>query len=133
MRKAEKITLVLIVIAIFYLSSIFIINAFVKESVITEYISALIFVVFLSGLFIFFGHLIIKKETYIRSQKIFLILFLIIVGVIDVILIIIAIVSGLWIYYPIIGIFTCISLAAFSSIISVIELRISKKKAFSKL
>ena len=62
-----------------------------------------------------------------RNQKIVLLLLLLIIGFIDIILLIIAPVSGLWIYYPILGIFNSISLGIFVYFLGIIELKSSKK------
>jgi len=62
-----------------------------------------------------------------RNQKIVLLLLLLIIGFIDIILLIIATVSVLWIYYPILGIFNTISLDIFVYFLGIVELKSSKK------
>ena len=130
MKKADKFSLVLILILIFYFISMFILNTFVKDQELTDLFANFTFVIFLTGFFSFYGYLTIKAKKYTRNQRIFLLLHLIIIGCIDIILLIIAMVSGLWIYYPILGIYNSISLATFAISLVIIESKSSKKRFF---
>ena len=127
MKKAQKYTFFFILIEIISISSLLILNIFVKDQEMIDFFANCIIAIVLIGIFSFLGYLIIKTEKYMRNQKIFLLLFLIIIGLIDIILLIIALVSGLWIYFPILGIYNSISLGTFVIVIGIIDLKSSKK------
>ena len=126
MEKADKYSLFLLLILVGYLSSSFILNAFVKNSELADLFAILTFMITLTCVFSFVGYLIIKSKKYTRNQRIFLFLFLIFIWFIDFILLIIAAVSGLWIYYPILGIYNSISLATFVMFLVIIGSKSSK-------
>lgn len=126
MEKADKFSLVLIIILIVYVCLSFIFNIFVKDPKLADFFAILTFMIILTCFFIFVGYLIIKKKKYARNQRIFLLLLLVIIGFIDIFLLIIATISGLTIYGFILGIFNSISLAMFAIIAVIIESKSSK-------
>jgi hypothetical protein len=131
MKKADKFSLVFILFLIFYLSSMFILNTFVIDQELNDLFANFTFMIFLTGVFSFFGYLIIKAKKYTRNQRIFLLFLLIIFGFIDIILFLIATVSGLTIHYAILGIYNSISLGTFCIVVGIIESKSSKKRFFS--
>ena len=132
MKKADKYSLVFLFIVIIYYSSFVIFNLFVKDDELIDLFAFYTLLIVLTFVFSFFGYLTIKTIKYTRNQRIFLLLLLIIIGFIDIILLIIATVSGLWIYYLILGIFTSISLGTFCIVLGIIEWKSSKKRFFIK-
>lgn len=126
MEKADKYSLVLLLILIVYLSSSFIFNTFVKDPELADSFAIFAFIICLTCVFSFVGYLIIKKKKYTRNQRIFLLLFLLIIGFIDFILFIIVMISGIMIYGFILGIYNSISLGTFVIIIVIIESKSSK-------
>ncbi|MFX0106168.1 MAG: hypothetical protein ACFE75_11845 [Candidatus Hodarchaeota archaeon] len=95
-----------------------------------DFLASFTLLIIITGVFSFIGYSTIKTKRYKRNQKIFLLLLLIIIGFIDIILLIISMVSGLMLYGFILGIYNSISLATFCIILSIIELKSSKKRFF---
>lgn len=126
MKKADKFSLVLLLILIVYSCLSFLFNTFVKDPKLADFFIILTFMIILTCFFSFVGYLIIKTKKYARNQRIFLLLLLLIIGFIDILLLIIATISGLTIYGFILGIFNSISLATFAIIAVIIESKSSK-------
>ena len=126
MEKADKYSLILLLLLIVYTCSIFIFNTFVKDPKLVDYFAIFTFVLILTCSFSFVGFLIAKTKKYTRNQKIFILIFLLIIGFIDIILLIFAMISGLTTYGFILGIFNSISLATFAIVIVIIGLKSSK-------
>jgi len=114
------------IILLIYFSSFVIFNIYVKDYELLDIFSNFMFFIILTFVLVFFGYLIIQRKQYTRKQRILLVLFLLIIGFIDLILLFIAHFSDLWIYYPILGI--CNSIGFFILIIIwiFIELKSSK-------
>ena len=126
MKKVKMIQFVPFIILLIYFSSFVIFNIYVKDYELLDIFSNFMFFIILTFVLVFFGYLIIQRKQYTRKQRILLVLFLLIIGFIDLILLFIAHFSDLWIYYPILGI--CNSIGFFILIIIwiFIELKSSK-------
>jgi len=126
MKKLKMIQFVPFIILLIYFSSFVIFNIYVKDYELLDILSNFMFFIILTFVLVFFGYLIIQRKQYTRKQRILLVLFLLIIGFIDLILLFIAHFSDLWIYYPILGI--CNSIGFFILIIIwiFIELKSSK-------
>ena len=121
MEKADKYSLFLLLLLIVYTCSIFIFNTFVKDPKLADSLAIFTFVIILTCIFSFVGFLIAKTKKYTRNQKIFILIFLLIIGFIDIILLFIATISGLIIWGFILGIFNSISLATFTIVIVILQ------------
>ncbi|MFX0049601.1 MAG: hypothetical protein ACFE8G_15820 [Candidatus Hermodarchaeota archaeon] len=129
MKKLDKFLFLVLIIFITSISSIFIFTVFIKDQELIDFFASFTLFCVLISVFSFFGYLIIKRKKYARNQKIILILLLVIIGFIDILLLIVATVSGLWIYSPILGIFNSISLGIYAIILGAIESKSLKKKS----
>lgn len=94
---------------------------FVKDDEFTDFFASFTLLIILTYVFSFFGYLSIKTKKFTRNQKLFLLLLLIIIGLIDIIILIIAMFLGLMIYGFILGITNSIYLGIFAIILGIIE------------
>lgn len=126
MNKKMAIYVIPILIALIYFITWIILTLLALSDEIIENFSLIFLYLLLGGTFICIGYIISKREKYTKKQKITLMIILLIIGFLDLILVISAQISGLGIYYFLMGICIPISFGILAISLASLEIRIAK-------
>jgi hypothetical protein len=119
MKKDTKFSIVLFLIFIIYFVPSSILRNLIGEEV-SIFFNSVMFGIIIICFFTYFSYLIIRSDKLTKNQKICLLLFLIIIGLVDLISIYVLTVSYSTIYAVNFGIFNSISLGIFCMISAII-------------